>query len=201
MTSFGVIRPGHEAAITATGHREQPEVLHASCSCGWEGLAVVEPWFDPQGTEFPILAEPFRSVAERFGPAQILKPNEVYGKRPAAVIQVLHHLEYDPEEDLARAQATFKAAVKAFQEAKSYEAATAKRRLLNQAAQHVVSAYERNAVWAQKSLPLPTPRNSEAQAILDAHWAEVKQKDAAAAARPLTDKEAAVLQTILGDRS
>jgi hypothetical protein len=77
------------------------------CSCGWSGIAILSP------VEIRDLQEVFQKFAEENGIDSILPADSVFGDENDALIQVLDHIGYDPEEDESISMAELDAAVHA----------------------------------------------------------------------------------------
>lgn len=75
------------------------------CSCGWSGVAIFSP------VEIEDLQEVFQKFAEEHGVESILPADSIFGSENDALIQVLRHIGYDPEDDERVVAAELDAAV------------------------------------------------------------------------------------------
>lgn len=63
------------------------------CTCGWTGIAIISP------VEIGDLQEVFQKFAEEHGVDSILPSDAIFGGENEALVQVLRHIGYSPEED------------------------------------------------------------------------------------------------------
>lgn len=63
------------------------------CTCGWTGIAIISP------VEIEDLQAVFQKFAEEHGIDSILPSDAIFGNENDALVQVLRHIGYDPEED------------------------------------------------------------------------------------------------------
>ena len=77
------------------------------CSCGWSGIAIISP------VEIGDLQEVFQKFAKEHGIGSILPADSVFGDENDALIQILQHIEYNPEDDERTAIGELDAAVQA----------------------------------------------------------------------------------------
>lgn len=188
---MGMPFKGHAVDAPQVGWGEPPS-YYPRCSCGWTGLTVQTKWWSDNDPDYSYFVEPYRTVAQKWGPEQI-HLNEVYGNRPLATIQLLHHLNYDPQVDENQAQERFQAAVAGLRDltVENYELAAER---LKDAGDELVASKNRQAIWASTPLPQATDPIPEAQAILRAHEEAEKLRREQEASKPLTEKERAILQ-------
>jgi hypothetical protein len=128
----GVPLAGHLAEVLTIGWGEPPE-FYTRCSCGWTGLRVVT---DPRGAT----------------------NDAVTGNRTDAHIQVLHHIDYDPDADARHALTEYDDAVHQFRrEATEPPNQTAVlerlKNTLARAAAELADSAERRRVWTSTSMP------------------------------------------------
>lgn len=63
------------------------------CTCGWTGIAIISP------VEIEDLQEGFQKFAEEHGVDSILPSDAIFGGENDALVQVLRHIGYSPEDD------------------------------------------------------------------------------------------------------
>lgn len=77
------------------------------CTCGWSGIAIFSP------VEIEDLQEVFQFFAEEHGIESVLPADAIFGSENDALVQVLRHIGYSPEEDERVVQCELTAAVEA----------------------------------------------------------------------------------------
>lgn len=78
-----------------------PQSWRPSCSCGWEGLVIYR---ESDFHNFPKTLEEFVEIN---GLESILDKNAIFGSEDHSLIQILHHLDYSPENDGVYSEANF----------------------------------------------------------------------------------------------
>lgn len=84
---------GHITNIVGIGWGE-PRDLFGHCSCGWNGTKISETW----GEDFDdsAYAEVFKPLVRKYGAKAVFTTeDETIGEYNDALVQVLHHVEYD----------------------------------------------------------------------------------------------------------
>lgn len=113
--TYGVISDGKHSPSVGRDDSAASLAWRPSCSCGWLGIAVIAP------IEISDLQEVFQQFAEKNGIDSILPSDAVFGGENESLIQILHHIGYDPEEDeltVTRELNTAVDALKTYDEAK-----------------------------------------------------------------------------------
>lgn len=91
--SYGVVPDGKHSPSVGRDDSSESPAWRPFCSCGWSGIAIISP------VEIGDLQEVFQKFAEENGIGSILPSDSIFGVENDALIQVLQHIGYDPEED------------------------------------------------------------------------------------------------------
>lgn len=190
----------HVPRIDSIGWGE-PLTFYPKCSCGWEGIVIGEPYFNPTNPTFDHYPEPLRTIARTYGPDSLLDGKSAYGTRRDAEVQVLHHLGYDPDVDRAKAAFLLNTmsehlatVADALTRRAPVEATGPSRAFLKRALSDVDDTYARINLWGNGA-PITLPdRHPEAVRILDEFQAEQDAARKAAEDRPFTPGEKRALR-------
>jgi len=138
----------HIPQIQVTGWGE-PEEYRISCHCGWRGLTV-----DTWPVDQMNLLEPDKTFVETWGLGLYNQlQDRVSGNRDTAMVQILHHLGYDPQADYVRANEAFEAAVEAFKNVQGYSETENSLRQLKKDAEELAEHKIRIHAWENEPLP------------------------------------------------
>lgn len=98
MYGYGSMNPKHVPRIDALGWGEPPQ-YYPSCSCGWTGISIDT--YPEESLNRNIKNHPqVQQLLEKYNLAKIVrKPKEALGTENDAIVQVLHHIDYDPIKD------------------------------------------------------------------------------------------------------
>lgn len=137
------------------------------CICGWTGIAIISP------VEIGDLQEIFRKFAEKHGVDSVLPSDSIFGSENDALIQVLRHVDYNPEEDERVALAELNVAVDAL---KSYDEKLTGTQELNdltadfpRIVEEIADQKHRSFVWSNIAEPKLREQSVETELLLRKH--------------------------------
>lgn len=93
-------RGGHHGQVRTLREYDAPSSYQAVCSCGWEGVVMVAPYY----------SKVFDQVVAQYGLDAVLEPGSAHGGCDEARADMLSHLGYEPGADLAQAWDVLRAA-------------------------------------------------------------------------------------------